>query len=100
MLDRESMVRAWPLEYLLKVVWGTLSGLLTPLMIGSGHGQALMQLLVLLVVGAVGGAFAGLLVLLHLAFKAVGNGPNCLLARGISGGDVEELLSGSWALMS
>ena len=69
-------------------------------MVDSGHEQALTPLLVLLLVGAVGGAFTGILVRLCLAFGAVENRPDRLLARGVAGGDVEELLSGSWALTS
>ena len=59
-----------------------------------------MPLLVLLLVGAVGGAFAGVLVLLRLALRAVENHPDCLLIRGMAGGNVDELLDGSWALTS
>ena len=100
MLDGESMVRAWPFEQLLKVVRGTLGGLLTPLAVGSGHKRALTPLLVLLLVGTVGCTFADVLVPLRLAFEAVKNCSNRLLARGMVGGDVEELLGGSRALMS
>ena len=59
-----------------------------------------MPLLVVLLVGAVGGAFTGILVLLHLALGTVENCSNHLLARGMAGGDVEELLGGSRALTS
>ena len=90
------MVWAWPFEQLLEVVWGTLGGLSTPLVIGSGHERALAPLLVLLFVGAVGGAFVDVLVLFCLALRAVENHPDRLLARGVAGGDVEELLGGSW----
>ena len=48
----------------------------------------------------VGGAFAGVLVPLRLALGTVENRSNRLLARGMAGGDVEELLDGSWALVS
>ena len=48
----------------------------------------------LFLVGTVGGAFAYVLVPLCLAFEAVENRPDRLLARGIAGGDVEELLGG------
>ena len=68
------------------MVRGTLGGLLTPFAVSGGHERALMPLLVLLFVGTVGGAFAGVLILLCLAFEA--------------GGDVEELLGGSRALAS
>ena len=68
------------------MVWCTLRGLPAPLAVGGGHERALAPLLVLLFVGTVGGAFAGVLILLCLAFEA--------------GGDVEELLGGSWALTS
>ena len=53
------------------MVWGTLGRLPTPLVVGSGHERALTPLLVLLLVGAVGGAFTGVLVWLCLAFGAV-----------------------------
>ena len=69
-------------------------------MVGSGHERALMPLLVLLLVGTVGGAFLGILALLCLALRAVENCPYRLLARGMAGDDVEELLGGLWALAS
>jgi len=94
------MGKAWPFEQFLKVVRGTLCGLPTLLTVGGGHERALTPLLVLLLVGAVGGAFAGVLIPLCLALRAVKNRPDRLLARGVAGGDIEELLSGSWALMS
>ena len=100
MLDGESMVQAWPFELLLELVRGTFSGLLTPLAVKSGHEQALAPLLVLLLARTVGGTFIGVLVPLHLAFEVVENRLNCLLARGMAGGDVEELLGGLWALTS
>ena len=73
------MVRAWPFEQLLKVVRGTLGELPTPLAVDSGHERALALLLVLLLIGAVGSAFAGVLVPLCLAFEAVENRPYRLL---------------------
>ena len=76
MLDEEGMVWAWPFE------------------------QLLTPLLVLLLVGAVGGVFADVLVPLHVALGTVKNRPDHLLARGMAGGDVDELLGGSRALMS
>ena len=100
MLDGESMVQAWPFKQLLKVVRGTLGGLLTPLAVGGGHEQTVASLLVLLLVGTVGGAFTGVLVPLCLALEAVEDRSDHLLARGMTGGDVEELLGGSWALTS
>ena len=83
-----------------RVAQGTLSGLTTPLAVDSGHKRALAPLLVLLLIGAVGGAFIGVLVLLCLAFEAIENRSDRLLARGVAGGDVEELLGGSRALAS
>ena len=59
-----------------------------------------MPLLVLLIIGAVGGAFAGILIPLCLPFEAVKNHPDRLLGRGVSSGDIEELLGGSRALRS
>ena len=53
------------------------------------------MLLLLLLARMVGGAFAGILVLLCLAFEAVEGRPDRLLARGVAGGDVKELLGGS-----
>ena len=94
------MVQAWPFQQLLEVVRSTLGGLLTPVAVGGGHERALAPLLVLLLVGTVGGAFTNVLIPLRLALGAVKNCPDCLLARGMTGGDVEELLDGSWALMS
>ena len=100
MHDGESMVRAWPFEQLLEVVWGTLRGPPTTSTIAGGHERALASLLVLLLVGMVGGAFAGVLILLCLAFEVVEDRSNRLLARGVAGGNVEELLGGSRALTS
>ena len=100
MLDEEGMVRAWPLEQLLEVVRGALHGLLTALVVGGGHERALTPLLVLLLDGTVGGAFAGILVLFHLALEAVEDCSDCLFTRGMAGGDVVELLGGSRALTS
>ena len=99
MLDGEGMVWAWPFEQLLEVVWGTLDGLLTLLAVDSGHEQALSPLLVFLV-GAVGGVFTSVLVLLRLAFEVVEDRSDRLLAQGVAGGNVQELLGGSWALTS
>ena len=82
------------------MVRGTLGGLPTPLMVGSGHQRALAPLLVLLLVGVVEGAFACVLVPLCLVLGAVENCPDRLLARSMAGGDVEELLGGSQALTS
>ena len=82
------------------MVRGTLGGLPTPLAVGSGDERALAPLLVLLLVGAVGGAFIGVLVPLCLALGVVKNCPDHLLARGVAGGSVEELRGGSRALTS
>ena len=76
------------------------AGFQPPLVVGSGHERALMPLLVLLLVRAVGGAFASVLVPLCLALGVVKNRADRLLARGVAGGDVEELLGGSRALTS
>ena len=100
MLDGEGMVQAWPFEQLLEVFQGTHGGLSTPLVVGGSHERALTPLLVLLLAGMDGGAFAGILVLLCLAFEAVEDCSDRLLARGVVGGDVKELLGGSWALTS
>ena len=59
-----------------------------------------MPLLVLLLTRMVGGTFADILVPLCLALEAVEDRSNRLLARGMVGGDVEELLGGSRALTS
>ena len=71
-----------------------------PLAVGNGHELSLTPLLVLLLVGAVGGTIASVLVLLHLGLGTVKNCSDRLLARGVAGGDVEELLGGLWALTS
>ena len=59
-----------------------------------------MLLLVLPLAGMIGGAFVDVLVLPRLALKAVEDRSDRLLTRGVAGGDVEELLGGSRALMS
>ena len=82
------------------MVQSALRGLPTTPAVSGGHERALAPLLVLLLVGTVGGAFAGVLIPLCLAFEAVKNCPDRLLTRGVVGGNVEELLSGSQALMS
>ena len=64
-------------------------------MVGSGHERALTLLLVLLLDGAVRGGFHGVLILLCLAFEAVKDRSGHFLARGMVGGNVEELLGGS-----
>ena len=79
---------------------GTLDGLLTPLAVDSGHERALASLLVLLLIGTVGGAFADVLVPLCLALEAVEDCSDRFFARGVAGGDVEEVLGGSRALTS
>ena len=82
------------------MVWGTLGGLLVPLVVDGAHERALAPLLALLLVWAVGGAFTSVLVPLRLALEAVEDCSDRLLAQGVVGGDVEELLGGSWALTS
>ena len=82
------------------MVRGTLGGLPTHLAVDGGHERALTPLLVLLLAGMVGGAFAGVLVPLRLAREAVKDRSDRLLARGMAGGNVEELLGGSRALTS
>ena len=71
-----------------------------PLTLGSGHERALTPLLVLLLDGTVGGTFTDVHILLCLDFEVVEDRSDRLLARGVAGGDVEELLGGSRALMS
>ena len=70
MLSGESMVRAWPFDQLLKVVRGTLHGLLT----------SLASLLVLFLTGTVGSAIASILVPLCLALEVVKDRSDYLLA--------------------
>ena len=94
------MVRAWPFEQLLEVVQGTIGRLPTPFIVGGDHERALTPLLVLLLVGTVGGTFAGVLVLLCLALEAVKDRSDHALARDVAGGDIKELLGGSRTLMS
>jgi hypothetical protein len=88
------------LEHLLEVVEGALSGRPLALSFGSGHEQALVPLLVvvlLLLTEAVGGTLIGVLVPLCLAFRAIEDCPHRVLAKGVANGNVEELLSSPWA---
>ena len=78
---------------------GALGGLPTPLAVGGGLERVLTPWLVLLLGGMVGGAFTGILVPLCL-HRNLKDCSDCLLARGMASGDVEELLGGSWALSS
>ena len=94
------MVRAWPFKQPLKVVHGTLGGLLASLTVARGHNQALASLFVLLLDGTVGGTFTDVHILLCLDFEVVEDRSDRLLARGVAGGDVDELFGGSWALTS
>ena len=71
-----------------------------PLAVGDVHERALVPLLILLLDGMVGGAFINFLLPLRLAFEAVEDRSDPLLARGMSSGDVEEILGGSRALTS
>ena len=82
------------------MVQGTLHGLLTPLTVGGGYERALALLLIFLLGGMIGGAFAGILVPSCLAFEAVEDRSDRFFARGVAGGDVQEFLGGSWALVS
>ena len=83
------------------MVQSALRGLPTTTVVSGGHGRALAPLiLILLFGGTIGGAFTGVLVSPHLAIEAIEDGIDCFLARGVAGGDVEELLGGSWVLMS
>ena len=69
-------------------------------MVDGSHERALALLLVLLLDGTVVGAFAGVLISFRLALEAVEDRSDRLLAQGMVGGDVKELLGGSWALTS
>ena len=81
MLGREGMVWAWPLEHFLKMVRSALRGLPATLVIGCGHERVVAPLLLILSFGgAVGGAFAGVLVLPRLAVEAVEDGSDRLLS--------------------
>ena len=82
------------------MVRDALHGFSTPPMVDDGYERALALLLVLLLDGTVGGTFAKALVSFHLALEAVKDRSDRLLARGMAGGDVEELLGGSRALTS
>jgi hypothetical protein len=100
-LDGIGVVRAGSLEHLLKVIRCALGRHLLTLVLCDGHERIPMPLLApLLVLRAVLGALAGVLVLLGLASGAVENHSNNLLARSVASGNVEELLGGPWALAS
>jgi hypothetical protein len=53
----------------------------------------------LVLLRAVGGTFAGVLIPLGLASGAVENCSDRFLAQGVASGDVKELLGGLWALV-
>ena len=82
------------------MVWGALHGLPTTPAVCGGHERALASLLFIFLGGMIGGAFAGILVPPRLAFEAVEDRSNRFFTRGMAGGDVEEFLGGSRALMS
>ena len=69
-------------------------------MVGGSHERALAPLPVLLFDRTIGGALSGVLIPLRLAFEVVKDRSNHFFARGMAGGDVEEFLGGSWALVS
>ena len=100
MFDGESVVWAWPLEQLVEVIGGALSRRPIGFSLDGGHERAPTPFLVLLLVGAVRGAFIGILVPLRLASRAMKNCSNCLLAGSMAGRDVEEFLGSPWALTS
>ena len=81
MLDRESMVWAWPLEQFFEVVRSALRGLLATLAVGSGHERVLVPLLFVLPFGGlVGDASTSTLVLPCLAVGTVEDRSNRLLS--------------------
>ena len=82
------------------MVWSALRGLPTTPTVSGGHEQALASLLVLLLGRMIGGAFAGVLVLLRFASGVVENCSDRLLARCVADGDVEQLLGGPRALVA
>ena len=94
------MVWAWSLKQFLEVVRSALCGLPTTPMVYGSHERALALLFFLFLGGTIGGAFAGVLIPLHLALKAVEDRSNRFFARGMVGSDVKEFLSGSQALGS
>ena len=101
MLDRESIVWAWPLEHFFEVVRSALRGLPTTLAVSSGHGRALTPLLLVLPFGrTMGGAFAGALVPPCLAIETIEDCSDRFFTLGMAGGDVKEFLGGSRALAS
>ena len=77
-----------------------LGGHLATFPLGSGHERAPVLLLVLLLVRTVRGTLTGVLVLPRFAFGAIKNRSDRLLTRGMAGGNVEELLGNSRALVS
>jgi len=83
------------------VVRSALRGLSTTPTVSGGHERALaLLLLVLLFGGTVGGAFANVLVPPCLAIEAIEDRSDRFFARGVAGGNVQELLGGSRALTS
>ena len=67
-------------QVIFKVVRSALRGLPSTLAVSSGHERVLAPLLLILPFGGmVGGAFAGVLVSLRLAFEVVEGRSDCLL---------------------
>ena len=100
MLDGEGAVQAWSLEQLVKVIGGALGRRSTGFSLDGGHERASAPFLVLLLIGAVGGAFVGVLVPLPLASGEIKNCSNHLLTGSVAGRDVDEFLGSLWALTS
>jgi len=97
MVHTVRVVGAGLLQQLLKVVGSISRGCLAGLAVGRGDKAPAALLLVLLVpfAGTVGRAFVGCVVLLGLvALGSVKDCPHRLLAGGMVGGNVEELLGG------
>jgi hypothetical protein len=87
------VVWARSLEHLLEVVRGAFGRRLLALVLSSGHERVIGSwlILLLLLLRAVRGSFAGVLVPLGLATGAVSDH---LLARGVAGSNVKEILGG------
>ena len=93
-LNGVGVVQAWSLNLLLEKIGGIRVGSLPALVFDYGDEHALGPLLVLLLTKTVGHAITGMLLPLGFALVAIEDGSDRFLTRGVTRGEIEELLGG------